>query len=213
MLREFAFVPGFGDEAGGAEKLVGMLAVEVADVVLDEVRFSGAPGSRARFPASDAEVQKNLAQELLRISVVEAGSFGPGEKLLPGNSESEQPDDRLAQGLGFRFNVFEAFKVGRFESGFDLFRMKRDWRYSLEGTPREGTRPTVGDRWKDEGAGAGKGYGPRLVEVHRLGFKRRVANVKWQMAKRSMGQVHRFRVLSFEFWVLSWENHNNTALG
>ena len=89
MHGEFAFVAGFGNLAGGAEKLEGMLAVEVADLALNEVRFSRETGSGARFPASEPEIQKNLAEELLRISVVAPGSLGPAEKLLPGNSEAE----------------------------------------------------------------------------------------------------------------------------
>jgi len=83
LLGKFTFVPGFGDVAGGAEKFECVVAVEVTDVVLDEVRFSGGPGSRARFSASDSEIQENLTEELLSIPVVEAGSLGPAEKLLP----------------------------------------------------------------------------------------------------------------------------------
>src|SRR5439155_16287151 len=138
---EFAFVAGFGNVAGGAEKLEGMLAVEVADLALDEVRFSREPGSSARFPPSDSEIQKNLTHELLGIPVVAPGGFGPCGKLLRGDAEIEQPDDCLAQGLGFGFNVFETFEIRRLESFFGTFSIGCEERDGVEGTPCEGTRP------------------------------------------------------------------------
>ena len=80
--------------------------------------------------------------------------------------------DGLAQGIGLRFDVFEAFKVGVLEGLFGLFGIGGDERDGLEGTPREGTRPTA-IREKVESAGF-----------------RRIANGRWQMAERRMVEVH-----------------------
>ena len=54
MHGEFAFVAGFGNVAGSAEKPVGMLAVKVTDLALNEEGFSRRAWSSAGFSASDS---------------------------------------------------------------------------------------------------------------------------------------------------------------
>jgi len=76
----FAFVAGFGDLAGGTEKFHSMLAIEVADLALNEEGFSRRAWSSAGFATSDAEVQEYLAQEFLRVSVVVTRGLWPGPK-------------------------------------------------------------------------------------------------------------------------------------
>src|SRR5438034_932611 len=107
-----AFVTGFGDLASGAEELVGQMAILVTDVALDVEGLFGKLGSCARLALPDSEVQKNLAGEFPGVPVVAAGALRPAHELLPGDSDSEQADDCLAQSLGPGFNVLAAFQIG-----------------------------------------------------------------------------------------------------